>query len=65
MGYQVGLSSCSLSYSGLASALLHAEETVLVKLQHNSSPAHFRLMSSREHGPQGRLARVGKPGSML
>lgn len=62
MGYRVGLSSCSLSYSGLASALLHAEETVLVKLQHNSSPAHFRLMSSRKHGPQGRLARVGKPG---
>lgn len=41
MGYQVGLSRCSLSHAGLASALLHAEESVLVKLQHNSSPAQL------------------------
>lgn len=37
MGNRVGLSSYSLSYTGLASALLHAEESVLVKLQYSSS----------------------------
>jgi hypothetical protein len=41
LGYRVGLSTCSLSYGGLASALLHAEESVLVKLQHNSSQAQL------------------------
>lgn len=37
LAYRVGLSTCTLSYGGLASALLHAEETVLVKLQDISS----------------------------
>lgn len=41
MGYRVGLSTCSLSHGGLASALLHAEESVLVKLQYNSSQAQL------------------------
>lgn len=41
MGNRVGLSSYSLSYTGLASALLHAEETVLVKLQYSSSLAQL------------------------
>lgn len=40
VGNRVGLSSYSLSYAGLASALLHAEESVLVKLQYNSSLSH-------------------------
>lgn len=65
MGYRVGLSSYSLSYSGLASDLLHAEQSVLGQVAVQLLSRTVRLTSSREHGPQGRLARVGKRGVLL
>lgn len=65
MGYRVGLSSLSLSHGGLASALLHAEESVLGQVAVQLLSSTVRLTSSREHGPQGRLAQVGKRGVLL